>query len=119
MTLSHENRSKHAFAMSRRRRSLFLFGVSLCLTSLVFACDSGPDDIRIFNATSETVVLVASWRGNEVIEAEIPANQGWSTHQECIEADLIARDSGGTEIAQRPGPFCRGDAEWVIGDPAS
>jgi len=94
-------------------------GVALwVLLSIIVACDAGPDDIRIFNATGETVVLVERWQGNEVVAAEIPAEQAYYPQDICIEADLIARDSAGSEIDRRPGPFCRGDAEWVIANSA-
>ena len=88
---------------------------AICLAGLLgTGCDSGPDDIVIFNGTDETVVLFSMWRGTERMRSEIPAQQAYAPRDECIEADLIARDQDGNELARRLGPFCRGHPMWVI-----
>jgi hypothetical protein len=92
--------------------------VAACLAALlVTACDAGRDDIRIFNSTDMTVVVNANYGGEEREFATLPPNQATYPKVQCIQGELIARDLEGNEIDRHPPGFCRGDPEWLIGDP--
>ena len=37
-------------------------------------------------------------------------------YTQCVDGDYVVESPDGDELARRPGPFCQGDAPWVITD---
>lgn len=97
------------------RRVAVLIGILL----LVSACyeEFGPDAITILNESVQTVDIVAILGpADEHLVRTLDPGEGTRFRDVCLDRDLEARTTNGRVLDRRDGPFCQGDAEWVITD---
>jgi hypothetical protein len=92
------------------------------LAFLIAACGSvDPADHQIWNNSSRPLVIVALYESGESVIAprvEPGTFYPWLVGTgSCVNVVLVARDSGGSEIARRSGPFCPQD-KWIVTDPS-
>jgi hypothetical protein len=85
----------------------------------LFQLDDHPV-LFVSNRTDLTLDVVLSFdNGGENVVASDLAPGGGMTYDfmgDCEEADLVARDPAGVEVARKEGPICR-PSEWVIRAP--
>jgi hypothetical protein len=86
---------------------------------LISACAVEPADHKMWNRSSETVVVVRIDSSGEylLVSALEPGTfYPWVIGSACPDVVLVARNKAGEEVARRTGPFCPDD-EWLIGGP--
>lgn len=94
-----------------------LIGLSLLTAACLDFGEFPADAIAIRNESSRTIEIVAMVRpGDEQVISTLERGLGTLFRDDCLDPDLEARTQDGRVVARREGPFCRGDAEWVITD---
>lgn len=82
---------------------------------LVAACEFPPRVIEVRNESSQTVILIEEFQRTRINRGELGPREVYATRQECV-GDFVVESQAGEELARRPGPFCKGDPDWIISD---
>ncbi len=101
----------------RRLVRLATFAVALAVTTA--ACsDLFRPGIVVENRTSQPLIIYVEnpRSGSPMFEGRYEPGQNWVRLVDCVEADIVAEDLDGNELARHPGPFCQDDSPWTLTD---